>query len=637
MSESAKTIGFVVLGAAALLAAYFIDRPTQAVNVQALVGQTLNNDFEVDAPRRLKIVKFDRQTATTRQFEVAALEDGWSIPSKQDYPADATQQMAAAANALIDRKILRVVAENADSHAQFGVVDPMSTKLDSNSEGVGTRVIMTDADDKQLVDMIIGKKVKDAEGQRYVRKSNQDVVYVVELDPKSLSTDFNDWIEKDLLKLSPFDIRRVFINDYTAELGLQRTPDGQIAPVVNLNRQGELTLTYDNAEAKWNLGALKKFDQAKKQMLDDSLAADEELNQDALGELRNGLDELQIVDIARKPEGLSADLKSGGDFLQNEEAAQDLAMKGFLPVPLKPGAPPEILSSEGEVVCTLRDGVEYVLRFGQLKVHDETAGEGQEAAASPDASAAEADQAEEKTEDGKNLRRYLFVMARFNEDIIEKPKLKELPAAPTDAGEAAGDAQPATPPAGETPSDKPAETPAASEAAPAAGGDEPAAADKAEPTDETSPDDAKVADNAEKPADAPATDDAKKEPTPEDKLAEERKAIETENQRLQDQYKETVEGGKKKVAELNERFGDWYYVISNDVFKQIHLGREQVVKKKDAKADAASAAGAGEANPLLGLPKLPLGEANPAPAAESAEPAAAPSNPEGAADTPPQP
>ena len=176
------------------------------MNVTSLVGTTLNTDFEVDTPKRLQIVKFDRPTAETKQFEVASIDGVWRIPSKQDYPADATQQMAAAANALIDRKVLRVAAETAQDHEALGVVDPQSAKLDSNSEGVGTRVIMSDADDKTLVDMIIGKKVKDAEGQRYVRNTNQDVVYIVELDPESLSTNFDDWIEDDLLQLSPFDL-----------------------------------------------------------------------------------------------------------------------------------------------------------------------------------------------------------------------------------------------------------------------------------------------------------------------------------------------------------------------------------------------------------------------------------------------
>jgi hypothetical protein len=637
MTEPVKTIVFVVVGAVALVAAYFIDRPTQTVNVESLVGEVLNNDFEVDAPKRLKIVRYDRQTGETRQFEVASVDGVWSIPSKQDYPADATRQMAAAANALIDRKILRVAAQDAQGHEELGVVDPLSSKLDSNSTGVGTRVTMTGSDGKDLVDMIIGKKVKGSDGQRYVRKANQDVVYVVELNADPLSTSFDDWIEDDLLKLSPFDIRRVFINDYSAELGLGMTPDGRVAPHISWDRRNEFTVTYDNADSKWKLADIKKYDKSKKAMVPDQLAEDEELNQDSLGTLRNALDDLLIVDVARKPDGLSAHLKAGNDFLNNEEAYRDLVSKGFSPVPLKPGAEPEILSSEGEVICSLRDGVEYVLRFGQLQVQTESAAgepasDGSETddavksntdedatsdKADAGKTAGDAAKKDAGAEEGKNLRRYLFVMARFNEEVIEKPKLKELPPTP------------------ENPS-----KPAAGEAAapPAAGGDEPAAADKAEPTDETSPEQPKVdqqkADETKteeaKPQDKPADDksadakpaegEAAKEPSAEEKAAAERKAIEEENKRLQDEYNRTVEGGKKKVTELNERFGDWYYVISNDVYKQIHLARAQVIKKKEKPAaegtsgeGAAANGSAASPNPLSGLPNLPAAsDANPA-------------------------
>jgi hypothetical protein len=43
-------------------------------------------------------------------------------------------------------------------------------------------------------------------------------------------------------------------------------------------------------------------------------------------------------------------------------------------------------------------------------------------------------------------------------------------------------------------------------------------------------------------------------------------------------------------------------VISNDVYKKIHLGRDQVIKKKDA---AAEGEGAVDANAAEGTPPLP--------------------------------
>ncbi|MBM4088281.1 MAG: hypothetical protein FJ276_02450 [Planctomycetes bacterium] len=41
----------------------------------------------------------------------------------------------------------------------------------------------------------------------------------------------------------------------------------------------------------------------------------------------------------------------------------------------------------------------------------------------------------------------------------------------------------------------------------------------------------------------------------------------------------------KKVRELNARFADWYYVISEDVYKRIHLGRNDLIKEKDSAKD----------------------------------------------------
>ena len=55
------------------------------------------------------------------------------------------------------------------------------------------------------------------------------------------------------------------------------------------------------------------------------------------------------------------------DFLKNNNSIGSLMKRGFVPVPLTADEL-EILSSEGEVVCTMKSGVEYVLRFGNLQV-----------------------------------------------------------------------------------------------------------------------------------------------------------------------------------------------------------------------------------------------------------------------------
>ena len=67
----------------------------------------------------------------------------------------------------------------------------------------------------------------------------------------------------------------------------------------------------------------------------------------------------------------------------------------------------------------------------------------------------------------------------------------------------------------------------------------------------------------------------------------EKERIEKENKRKQDEYQQKIADGKKRVAELNARFADWYYVISDEVYRKIDLSRSDIIKKKEKKADQA--------------------------------------------------
>jgi hypothetical protein len=50
-----------------------------------------------------------------------------------------------------------------------------------------------------------------------------------------------------------------------------------------------------------------------------------------------------------------------------------------------------------------------------------------------------------------------------------------------------------------------------------------------------------------------------------------------------------VENAQAKVKELNDRFGDWYYVISDEVFQKIHVTREDLFKPQAAEKKEGSA------------------------------------------------
>jgi len=594
MSEMAKTILLIAVAGVSLAVAFASGPSTDVQNLDALVGERLNQ-FEVEDARRLKIVKFDSDTAETREFEVAENDGLWTIPSKQDYPADAAQQMGEAATVLIDREVLRVAGKNADSHEEFGVVDPSRSSLDSKAEGVGTRVSITDANDKTLADMIIGKPVKEAAGQYFARNADQDVVVVMNLAPEKLSTKFEDWIEDDLLQLSPMDIRRVTIKDYSAELQPVLTAAG-LSMQVSWDRRGEFELAFDPQGSKWEPVALQEFDPESKELVPFELDEAQQLNDAALGELRTALDDLKLVDVERKPAGLSADLKGGSDFLKNQDAARSLVAKGFAPLSLEQGAPPEILSTEGEIVCAQDNGVEYVLRFGNLQIGEE----GESTSGEPSASAAG-----ETTEDGDKdtddnsddgINRYLFVMARFNESMIEKPKPQELPELPPEVAEEEEEEEVAI--EDETEDETEKDT--------AEDTDE----ETTEETEEETAEDTTKETEEETDSDAPredASDDTSDDASEADRdaILAAREAIEKENERQQNEYNDKIEAGRKRVAELNQRFGDWYYVISNDVYKKIHLGRDDLIQKKGDEKPATPPGPPGGGIP--GLPNLPLG------------------------------
>ena len=50
-------------------------------------------------------------------------------------------------------------------------------------------------------------------------------------------------------------------------------------------------------------------------------------------------------------------------------------------------------------------------------------------------------------------------------------------------------------------------------------------------------------------------------------------------------FEAKIAAGQQKVKELNDRFADWYYVISNDSFDKLRISRSALVKSKEKPAD----------------------------------------------------
>ena len=413
MKENFKTI-LLGIAAVAVVAVAWGDafrarRQLDVGDASDVRGQLLYKDFKDPlSVKSLDITTYDESTGTPQVFQaaVAGKSNLWSIPSHFGYPADAKDQVADAAAGLVDLKILGVAEDNVQAHGMYGVLDPQAKDLKPGATGVGMHVTMKDAAGKAILDLIIGKPVPGRTELRYVRKAGETSVYEVAAKTDRLSTKFEDWVEKSLLKFNSWDLKQIEIHDHSVD-------DTRGVLVL----KGEITaVNNDPNEPKWLIAQNKVYDNPTKKWVDRKLADDQEANATKLDEIKTAFDELKIVDVEPKPKGLSADLKATEDFKKSREAMESLQGRGFFVVPME--GKYEIFSNQGETRCVMKSGVQYVMRFGDIAL-----GTGGGAGAKKD----------EKKDDKKSTggsNRYIFVTAEFRPDVLPKPELEKLPEAP---------------------------------------------------------------------------------------------------------------------------------------------------------------------------------------------------------------
>lgn len=573
MNEMTKTlvygaIGLVFLGLAV------ITRPQQVkVEPDEQLGKPLFADFsDATAITSFRLVKRDENSNRATEFQVEKRDGRWSIPSHDNYPADAEDQMRDVATLFDGLNVKSVVSDRLADHVIYGVVEPDPNAARQEAEGVGILVSMKQTDNKAY-QLIIGKEERkdasqQAETRHYVRIPGQDRVYSVAIDPKKLSTDFGNWIQKDLLDLNTWDIKQLTLKDYSMRNeGISPEGHFRIRPEFRF----ELSVSEDTSKGGWKV---ERFLEAKDGMnlQDSQLAAGEEPDKARLDGLRDALRDLKIVNVEPKPKGLGANLRADESFVNDQESVRSLIERGFYPLSQNDGST-EILSGNGEVLIHTKEGVEYVLRFGEIESVDQK-------------------------ENESKVNRYVMVSTRVTPGHFAEPNYEQVPEVPGEAAAPAAseNATPAAPSAAPADTGAPAADPAASESA--AAGTEPAA-----PPAEN-PDNGKSDDPETNPATPPTSADPAPPPTASsdpakpaappapaptadpnsemEKLKKERDRIVKENQRKQDEYNNNVQKAERKVRELNFRFANWYYVISEDVYKKIHLTRADAIKLSEA-------------------------------------------------------
>ena len=555
MNENSKTIIFIAAAAACVALAFITAPEARDPSAQgSKMGQALFESFDPRSATGIEIVEIDETNLISKSIEVSQTEKGWLIkrPGKVDYPANADNQVKNVSSLLFDLRIIDQAAEGAGEHANFGVLDP--SKANPSDAGIGKMIALKNNTGANLAQLIIGNEVDGLNNTRFVRKPEENAVYRVELENvNDVTTKFVDWVEQDFLDIDKWNIKQVTFDNYEIK-------DGKIAP------SAKQILDYDNSE--WKL-------------LGSTLSGDEELDKEKLDEMKDAFDDLEIIDVERKPEILISSLRKGSEFVdanniqELQSSANSLIQKGFRPVnelgkdgkPLAyPNGKPKlkVVSQKGEVLVGMKDGVEYVLRFGETY------------------------RGPEDDENSTGDSRYIYAYARVNESLLEQPVVDPVPtpltlpqpdlnssaASPAvedsngsqgDTGDQGEEGQPSIPsitPPGPPPNFTPPSPPPGLTPPPPP---TPEAVNLQE-SNATTGDENDGEDNFAK---MKADRDA------------EIARIKASNSQKQMEYQEKVSKAQTRVNELNENLAGWYYVISNEVYEKIRLDRADFVKAKE--------------------------------------------------------
>ncbi len=378
MSERKKTYIFGGVAVVLLVLALVTAPRTRTPESFFDQGELFFPDFkDPNEAISLEVIDFDGNTGEVIPFKVLFQEKRWSIPSHHDYPADGKDRLAKTAAGVIDVRKDDFRTDNPADYEACAVIDPLD-ETSTSLTGRGKRVTLKGENEKILADFIIGKELEEREGFRFVRVPGQKRVYVAKMDI-DISTKFSDWIEADLLKVERNKIKQITLKDYSIDEWTGR-----------VRQRDTMTLTRD-AENNWKA---------------DRMRSDEEIDQTKMSTLLGELDQLTIVGVRPKPEGLSQSLRriEGGGVSLRQTDLLSLQSKGYYF-----SSDGQLLSNEGEVQVRAEDGIIYTLRFGEIVYgvgSDVTAGS----------------ELDTDKESGPGENRYLFITTEFDRSGFKRPQ-----------------------------------------------------------------------------------------------------------------------------------------------------------------------------------------------------------------------
>lgn len=539
MKEGIRTLVFVGVALVSGVVAWFVHAVSQPEETAAFakIGTEFYPDF-TDPTRAgsLEIIDFDEKTREPRTFKVEFNRGRWRIPSHHGYPADAEARIEKAAASLIGITREALAGRRENAHERFGVIAPPETEIPRGEilEGIGQRITLKDKNGGVLADYIIGNQIAGQTNGYFVRKPDEDETYRAEVN-LDVSTKFADWIEKDLLKLDRDNV--LSMERKTPQFEIVQTPFGPRETLVG-ESSVEVSRQDNKTGTKWEIAELDP--------------ETEEINTSEIRTIQASLDGLELNGVRPKPQGLTAELgvnleavPQGQDPRQYfSDLSKDLSARGFhlaLPGREEPNERYLLIGDGGEMVVRSNEGLTYHLHFGRTFAGTQEEIEvGKTDVADEQGnkvSDAETPTADPAKKDKTTLNRYLFIRVEFDEKLLGK-----APQEPTKPEKPAGLKE-------ESPE-------------PDAGGEQ-----------------------KDKTPEEIEQERLRSEYNSKLTLYRNEKAIYDEDIK---EYREKLEAGKAKAAELNNRFEDWYYVIPETSHENLVFTRADVVKQKEKEESEAN-------------------------------------------------
>jgi len=340
------------------------------------VGETFFAEFtDPELATTLEVVEFNEETAAAATFRVTNRNGLWSIPSHHNYPADGQERLANTAAGIIAITKDDFRSDNVTDHESFAVIDPLDDSV-STLRGRGRRVTFKGASEEVLADLIIGYAVPGRPGFNFVRVPDQNRVYDARTDFE-ISTQFNDWIETNLLGVVRDDVKHIALNEYQVD---ERSG--------GVRNRGQFRIDWVEDDV-WSAN---------------DVPPGMEVDFVQMNLLVGGLMGLEIVGVRPKPDGLTGNLRQAFEAraITNQDI-QTMQSRGFYPTQTG-----QMLSNEGELVVRTEEAVVYTLRFGEIVYGSGNA-------------IAIGDETSDDEDAGVGENRYVLITAEFDPDSLPEP------------------------------------------------------------------------------------------------------------------------------------------------------------------------------------------------------------------------